>query len=210
VLPARYNALMSRNGAFAGLVLVGCLAGCGAAPISSESDAPLVSAPDRGPNGWGTTRIIVEDHLGWPYRLVDLDVLVDGLDVYGGEDVVDLRGKRRVVGVVELEPGRHALDVQARAAVPTAPLGSDDCVVTFRDQRDIAVGLNPAVVVLDLHARGVTGDFGDRLSVAVQLEGADQRGTPVVEGGPQCAADLPFEDPERPIPHGPVAPWLEP
>jgi hypothetical protein len=192
---ARYNAGMRGIPALGAFVLVAC--GCGAAPVTPAAELGLDDAPARGPNGWATTRIVVVDHLSWPYRLVDLDVSVDGLDVYGGEDVVDLRGRRRVVGVVELEPGAHALEVRTRAAVPAAPLGSDDCIVTLRDRRDIRVGLVPAVVVLDLHARNVTDRFDQRLAVRVELDGADQRGEPVIEGGPQCAAEVPFEPHRR-------------
>lgn len=157
------------------VLAVGVL-GCGASPSASSSSRIPAPIPERGPEGWGTTTIALEDNLDWPYRLQLLALTVDGVLVYQQGDAgglhVDPAG---ILGVVELEPGDHTIAVRAVTGYAATPLSSPaDCQIELRTAQGIRVGWKPAAVELDLYLGDASRDFPERVVLDLRVRGADE------------------------------------
>jgi hypothetical protein len=121
------------------LFLIFCSAlGCASAP------APRPAA-GQGPG----TAIVVDDHLGWPYRLEQVSIAVDG-ELLRAID--DPRHDAASVGPLDLSPERHTVTVEAVAVYPGSSPGVD-CRVRLRTDQPVGAGQAPSTIHIDLRLR---------------------------------------------------------
>lgn len=118
----------------------------------------------------GSAVVQLDNHLGFPYALEQLDLLVDGQPVRRDVRTPDREVHTAWVGPLHLSPGRHVLVARVVVSYPNSPAG-DRCWIELRVVRLFAMDRRAARIVLDLHAHGVTAEFADRVALVVSTDG---------------------------------------
>lgn len=147
------------------LVLGGLLGGASSwacASSAAEAEAP---APEP-----GSAVVRLDNHLGFPYALEQLDLLVDGQPVRRVR-TDDREVQTAWAGPLHLSPGRHVLVARVVISYPNSPAGAR-CRLELRTVQLFAMDRRAATIGLDLHAQGVTDDFSRRVALAVRAVGA--------------------------------------
>jgi hypothetical protein len=186
--------------------------GCGGARpgVSADRlDAPPTPLDPYEPVGPAHLTVRVVNHLTWPYRLRRVVVVADG---YRVAEVRVPRGREppgEVSALVRCTPGEHTLQMLMNTDVPMTPEGPA-CKLELRAVRVVAVAEGkPAEIEADLHLRGLTHDFADRLSLSYRtrgtlpitkgfLEDQDVAKDCPLDALPEVDADRTFGRPGRP------------
>lgn len=135
----------------------------------------------RGPDGWATTTIVSEHHLPAQIEARRLRVAIDGTVVFDHR----LPDFPAMIGLVELEPGEHRLQVMLVAHFPLAMIG-DACRVTLRASEGFSAdGLEPGRIALDAYLNK-HGNH-QRLAIGVRLTGV----SPAMTGHLPIAVETP-------------------
>jgi hypothetical protein len=116
----------------------------------------------------GDLEVVVENHLGWPYRVTEVVVALDGALLYRrrGEPGPRTRAAR----LPRLPPGDHTVLLLARVGYSSGSV-SDACELTLRGSQTFSLGPRAARVTLDLYASGPNESFTDRVRLDVRREG---------------------------------------
>jgi hypothetical protein len=116
--------------------------------------------------GGGQGAVTVHDHLGWPYKLQDVRVTVDGTPVYGADE----GGSG---AIASLSAGEHTvmIDARYRYASPGKECNLDVHVTTAFQSTAGSEG-----IVIHLYRRDITSDFARGVDVALFVGGAQQTG----------------------------------
>lgn len=137
-----------------------CVACASATPQASRGFHAGAEPPRLG--------VVVEDHLGWPYRLERLLVVLDGSVIH------DSRAPEGpVIEVAELSGvplGDHTLQVLAKVAYASGSF-DDECTATLRTARAFTITGRSTSVRLDLYASDVTRPFGERVRADTRVMG---------------------------------------
>lgn len=144
------------------LALAGLALGCHATPAE---------APPRG--GPGDLEVVVENHLGWPYRVESLAVALDGQLVHRSRG--ESPERLRVAVLRALPRGEHTLQFRAEVAYASGAV-TDTCLATVRASDTFVVTERAGRVTLDVYARGPSAPFDERLRVNVRRLGVASTG----------------------------------
>lgn len=140
------------------LSAVAAASGCGTSLPDAERPRPEA----------GKTAFAVHNHVRWPYELERVALRMDGRPVFSRAGALP---ESTWLEPMALAPGWHLLVFRVVASFSSDMVGSQ-CTVELRTVRVLAVDEQPATVSLDLHLRGVTRSFSERLDVAVRASGA--------------------------------------
>lgn len=141
---------------------------CAACSATQPAEQIPAHALKRGPDGWATTMIVTGDHLPAQVEVRQLRVAIDGTVVFDNR----LPDEAAMIGLVELEPGDHHLQVMLVAHYPQGMLG-DTCRVTLRTSQGFSAdGLEPGRIALDAYLKKpVLHAIHERLAVGVRFTG---------------------------------------
>jgi len=174
------------------LVLAAALpAGC-AQPEARGPVTVEVQPARAGGAGAGEATIRVLDHVGWPFRLSKVIVVLDGAVMRHDRYAPGQDAPATLAVSTDLAPGEHTVQLLAETQVALTASGPE-CAVTLRTSTSFAARAgSPAEITADLYLRGAELRFQDRLDVRTRvrgplLEGRRAHGLPDAEEA-RCAA----------------------
>ena len=137
-----------------GTLMCALSAGCAHAPNTAAADGPIR----------GRTRVALDDHLRWPYRLDAVRAWVDGHEL-------TVREPNGVLAELPLRRGDHTIALKLTATYPSTPFAERDCVIDLRTQRTFNVD-GAARLEFDVHTSGYTERFDRSPRLTLRMHGA--------------------------------------